>query len=473
MLRFGRFTLLAGLALLTGCVQRTLIFEKSLPLPDGRFAGPVAVELPRRAEHKNHDFEIHLTLRSACDPLLKVSFPDGETATLGGEDAVWQSLLARRAAAGADADRPPGSPPPGLPGAPPPPAGPGHWQPVFTESWAGQLTFLAQRSARCSSVSEHAIEYLNALDESGKLTFWADPPQEIAGGKLGIAVYEVMEDEEIAAASTGGKVSAHVSAGAAVSVEIPPMPPPRKETPAPAEDPGATWISGQWVWSPGQGRWVWVHGYWQAPAQEPALRNEDTGPPPNPGCTWAHGHWTWVHQEGKWEWHPGHWNPPPPRQESPGTPQVPDQPWIAGYWVKVQGHFEWVPGHWGKPNPRAETPPPSPVPGARWVAGVWIFTGGKWVWSPGYWDVSGRPPPAAKAETPPPSPGRGAVWLGGFWRWSASKSDYEWIPGHWELPPGEGYVWVADPPGPAGVSIGGRWVLKVDVKVDTNVKVKP
>lgn len=482
MLSLRRFAPILCLPAATGCVSKTLIFDKTVPLPDGRFSAPVAIELPRRVDHANHDFEIHAILRAACDPLLKVSFPDGETGTLGNADEDWQSLLARRAAAGPAADAPS---PPVAPAPSPAPAGPGqrpgmygpmipsgHFEAVVTETWAGQLEFLAERPIRCAATREYQIDYLNALDESGKITFWADPPQEMAGGTITVRVLEILEDEVVVSPPGGGlrgSVSGHVQ----VTLQIPPKPPPRAEQPPPAEAPGAVWVPGYWTWSPANGRWEWTYGYWGAPAQTPPLRQENPGAAPTPGCTWASGYWTWVSTPGKWEWHPGHWNAPPPKQENPGTPQVPEQPWIAGYWVEVSGHFEWVPGHWGKPNPRAETPPASPSSGARWVAGAWLYVNGKWVWSPGYWEISGRPPPAPRQETPPPSPGPGAVWLGGFWRWSAEKNDYVWIAGHWETPPGAGYVWVPDPPGPGGVVIGGRWVLQVDVQVGGSVKVKP
>ncbi|MFO0593608.1 MAG: hypothetical protein U0441_39065 [Polyangiaceae bacterium] len=481
MLSLRRLAPLLCLSVTTGCVQKTLIFDKTVPLPDGRFSAPVALDLPRRVEHKNHDFEIHAVLRAACDPRLTVSFPDGETGTLGLDDEDWQSLLAHRAAAGAAADKPPASPaPPAGPAPPGPRTGiygpmlpPGHFEAVLTESWAGQLTFLAERPVRCAASREYEVVYLNALDESGKITFWGDPPQEMAGGSLSVKVFEILEDEASADASGGVSGGGRVSGGVKVSVKIPPMPEPRKENPPPAQDPGAVWVPGYWTWSPGSEKWEWSYGHWGPPAQTPPLQQENTGPAPNPGCTWASGYWTWTSTPGKWEWHPGHWNAPPPKQEDPGSPEVPEQSWVAGFWVEVSGHFEWRPGHWGPPRPRAETPSPQPTSGARWVSGMWIHANGKWVWSPGYWEISGRPPPAPKAETPPPSPGHGAVWLGGFWRWSTDKNDYVWIAGHWESPPGEGYVWVPDPPGPSGVSIGGRWVLQVDVHVGGSVKVKP
>ena len=33
------------------------------------------------------------------------------------------------------------------------------------------------------------------------------------------------------------------------------------------------------------------------------------------------------------------------------------------------------------------------------------------------------------------------VWLAGFWTWRNDR--YEWMAGHWELPPNSGSVWVS------------------------------
>lgn len=462
--------LVACLGLATGCAaQKSLLFQKSIVLPDGRFARPISVDLPRRADHQNRDFEIHAELHAACGPLLRMSFPDGELGSLGDGDAAWQDLLARRAAAGEGGDRPPsGAPrPAGQAGTTRLP--PGHWESVRTESWPGQILFLEEREERCAAVQDYQVEYLNALDESGQITFWAETPQEIRGARISILVYEIIE----AAAPAKVVIQGQGSIGVDVHVKIPPEPPPRRESPPPAQAEGATWVPGHWEWSAGTSEWVWSGGWWNAPATRPAPRAENTGDPPNKGCTWESGHWSWVAVEGKWDWVPGHWNAPPPIPETPGPKPVPESPWIAGYWVQVSGHFEWVAGHWGKPTPRAETPPAPPYAGATWVSGIWIFLGGSWVWSPGYYERTGHPPPAPRTETPPPTPGHGAVWLSGFWRWSEAKADYEWVGGHWELPPGEGYVWVADPPSAAGLSVGGHWELRVKVKVDGAVKVLP
>ncbi|GAB4526873.1 MAG: hypothetical protein Tsb0020_44530 [Haliangiales bacterium] len=124
--------------------------------------------------------------------------------------------------------------------------------------------------------------------------------------------------------------------------------------------------------------------------------------------------------------------------------------------------------------PRLETIPAPPFAGAKWRAGIWLKLGGKWKWSPGYYESGVRKPPPRKTERPSKKPHPDAVWLVGFWRWHAAQNQYTWVPGHWEEPPGEGYVWVPDPPDPqTGTSITGRWRLEIDVDVDVDVDIDP
>lgn len=479
--------LAAGLALLCGCgsVQRNLIFQKTIPVPEGRFTGPITLEVPRRAAHEGRDFEIETELRAACDPLLRVSFPDGEVVTLGADDASWQALLTRRATATAEPARAPAPGGPQVPGGGPPEIITGHWETIQTESWPGQRAFLEQRQARCGETRSYRSVYLNALDESGQMTFWAETPQEISRASITIKLYELvdvgaeLEAKAAARAAATARVEVKVQASAS-SAPPPPPPPPKKESPPPPKVVGATWVPGTWVYEQGEGHWVWIGGRWDPPKAGPPPVNERPGEPPNVGSTWAQGNWEWEPGEGNWRWIPGHWNAPPPLVETPGAPPVPESSWVPGAWVSVQGKFEWSAGYWGKPTPRAETKPPPPYPGARWVPGLWVSVRGAWVWSPGYYEQSGRPPPPPRAETKPPAPAPGAVWLAGFYRWSAAKSDYDWVPGHWEIPPGEGYVWVADAPSPGvGISLGGHWELRlkgpIEVKgtVEGGVKVRP
>lgn len=49
-------------------------------------------------------------------------------------------------------------------------------------------------------------------------------------------------------------------------------------------------------------------------------------------------------------------------------------------------------------------------------------------------------PPQAQQEVPSPRPSRDHVWVSGFWTWRNSR--YEWMAGHWEIPPRVGAVWV-------------------------------
>jgi len=81
------------------------------------------------------------------------------------------------------------------------------------------------------------------------------------------------------------------------------------------------------------------------------------------------------------------------------------------------------------------------------------------VWSPGFWAGSEKPPPP-RVESIPPRPHPEAVWLAGFWRWNVTTRIHVWVDGHWELPPGEGYVWVEEKLGPDLV-IRGHWELRV------------
>jgi len=50
-------------------------------------------------------------------------------------------------------------------------------------------------------------------------------------------------------------------------------------------------------------------------------------------------------------------------------------------------------------------------------------------------------PPALRQEVVIAQPNPSDVWIPGFWTWRDSQ--YEWMAGHWELPPSQGAVWVA------------------------------
>jgi hypothetical protein len=50
-------------------------------------------------------------------------------------------------------------------------------------------------------------------------------------------------------------------------------------------------------------------------------------------------------------------------------------------------------------------------------------------------------PPALQQEVVLAQPSTRHVWLAGYWTWR--NDQYEWMAGHWELPPNSGSAWVA------------------------------
>lgn len=487
-----RVTASALLVLLAaaGCasMQRVSLVSRRVALPDGRFVGPVEVKVPRHRDHGGHDFEVRVRVVAKCDPRFTLAFPDGEQRPLGVEDSGWQALLKARAGviAQAAAALPPPPPPQRAPGPvaaerfepQPYPAAPsspqleaevsvdaearlpaptvGHWERTVTERWPGQLVFEEQRGRRCAGTREFTARYRNAFDDTNTVALWAEVPQELEGGELFVDVDELLPPR--VEPPPPPKPAQRPVARPAPQRTVPPMPPPRAEHPDPAQDAGARWRPGHWSWQ-GDGGWVWIDGDWLPPAAAPALRVEVTGQPPVPGCRWKSGHWVWVARGGRWDWVPGSWLAPPPLAEDRGVAPDPTAPWEPGAWLPGNGTFTWRPGRWGRPQPRADVQPPAPRPDAQWVPGEWLFFEGRWTWSPGFWTGTERPPPP-RPEVIPPRPHPDAAWLAGFWRWDARARVHAWVDGHWELPPGEGYVWVEEKLGPDLV-LRGHWELKV------------
>jgi hypothetical protein len=50
-------------------------------------------------------------------------------------------------------------------------------------------------------------------------------------------------------------------------------------------------------------------------------------------------------------------------------------------------------------------------------------------------------PPALRQEVVLAQPSPQHVWIPGYWTWR--DNEYQWMAGHWELPPSSGSVWVA------------------------------
>lgn len=50
-------------------------------------------------------------------------------------------------------------------------------------------------------------------------------------------------------------------------------------------------------------------------------------------------------------------------------------------------------------------------------------------------------PPVLQQELVSAQPSSDHKWVPGYWTWRNSR--YEWMTGHWELPPTRGSVWIA------------------------------
>lgn len=49
-------------------------------------------------------------------------------------------------------------------------------------------------------------------------------------------------------------------------------------------------------------------------------------------------------------------------------------------------------------------------------------------------------PPAPQQEVVSARPSSSHVWVGGYWTWRNSR--YEWVAGHWAVPPHSGATWI-------------------------------
>jgi len=139
---------------------------------------------------------------------------------------------------------------------------------------------------------------------------------------------------------------------------------------------------------------------------------------------------------------------------APGTGYV----WIAGHNTWINGRWAWISGTWVRP----------PQPGVIYVEGRWDERSRNWI-EP-HWELVGPPPtppgPAFVLEAPPPPrhermshrPSSQYMWVEGFWAWRGHR--YEWVAGHWELPPHGHQYWVAprwENRGNSYVFIEGSW----------------
>ncbi len=92
-----------------------------------------------------------------------------------------------------------------------------------------------------------------------------------------------------------------------------------------------------------------------------------------------------------------------------------------------------------KPSPRPRLTPVTSVAAPAVIAGntAYVTTSTPVVST----TVVTQAPPALQVEVVLAQPSTRHMWLAGFWTWRNDR--YEWMAGHWELPPSLGSVWVA------------------------------
>jgi hypothetical protein len=52
-------------------------------------------------------------------------------------------------------------------------------------------------------------------------------------------------------------------------------------------------------------------------------------------------------------------------------------------------------------------------------------------------------PPVLRYEVRSAAPTTGAVWIPGYYVYNGGRSDYDWTPGRWQVPPAPRQVWIA------------------------------
>lgn len=120
-------------------------------------------------------------------------------------------------------------------------------------------------------------------------------------------------------------------------------------------------------------------------------------------------------------------------------------PLIAGC-----GLIALLPGCASEPDSHLVSAPPPPPPNRAVTTTTTVITPA--ATSPAYTTTSTtapvantivitQTPPAPQAEVVLAQPSSQHVWIAGYWTWRNER--YEWMAGHWQLPPNSGAVWVA------------------------------
>ncbi len=104
-----------------------------------------------------------------------------------------------------------------------------------------------------------------------------------------------------------------------------------------------------------------------------------------------------------------------------------------------------------EPDSHVVSAPPPPAPTSAVMVTTTTATPAVVVANPAYVTTSTatpavstiivtQAPPAMQQEVVLAQPSSQHVWVAGYWTWRNER--YEWMAGHWELPPNSGSVWV-------------------------------
>ena len=110
----------------------------------------------------------------------------------------------------------------------------------------------------------------------------------------------------------------------------------------------------------------------------------------------------------------------------------------------ISGGLAFMAGCASEPESHIVSAPPPPAPGQVVVAqqqpAQLVVTGNSSQSQNGVILVT-QAPPAPQAEVVLAQPSSDHKWIPGYWTWRNGR--YEWMAGHWEVPPHSGAAWVA------------------------------
>ena len=110
----------------------------------------------------------------------------------------------------------------------------------------------------------------------------------------------------------------------------------------------------------------------------------------------------------------------------------------------MSGGLALLAGCASEPESHVVSAPPPPAPTTQVVVAqqqpAQIVVAGA-VQQPAGTIIVMQAPPAVQQEVVLAQPSSDHKWIPGFWTWRNNR--YEWMAGHWELPPNTNAVWVA------------------------------